>query len=92
MFSTDNIDTRSALDSLRELVGASHIYLRKTMPRNAPLLASAAKYVTDILHVFGAVEGPRGGIGFPVADGNNICVSIIDTDYNRDSIRIELGR
>lgn len=73
---TDNIDTRSALDSLRELVGAAHIYLRKTTPRSAPLLAAAAKYVTDVLHVFGAVEGPRGGIGFPVADVNSVCVSI----------------
>ncbi|KAJ8724948.1 hypothetical protein PYW07_015906 [Mythimna separata] len=70
----DNIDTRSALDALRELVGAAHIYLRKTTPRNSPLLAAAAKYVTDILHVFGAVEGPRGGIGFPVADVNSVCL------------------
>lgn len=68
----DNIDTRSALDALRELVGAAHVYLRQTAPRPSPLLAAAARYVTDILHVFGAVEGPRGGIGFPVSDGNNV--------------------
>ncbi|XP_028156308.1 cysteine--tRNA ligase, cytoplasmic isoform X4 [Ostrinia furnacalis] len=66
----DNIDTRGALDALRELVGASHVYLRQTSPRPAPLLAAAARYVTDILHIFGAVEGPRGGIGFPVGDGD----------------------
>lgn len=74
---TDNIDTRSALDALRELVGAAHVYLRQTAPRPSPLLAAAARYVTDILHVFGAVEGPRGGIGFPVSDGNNVNVSTI---------------
>ncbi|XP_047023337.1 cysteine--tRNA ligase, cytoplasmic [Helicoverpa zea] len=68
----DNIDTRAALDSLRELVGAAHVYLRNTKPRSSPLLAAAARYVTDVLHVFGAVEGPRGGIGFPVADGGNV--------------------
>ncbi|XP_026747032.1 cysteine--tRNA ligase, cytoplasmic [Trichoplusia ni] len=67
----DNIDTRSALDALRELVGAAHVYLRRTQPRSSPLLAAAARYVTDILHIFGAIEGPRGGIGFPVADANS---------------------
>lgn len=72
---SDNIDTRGALDALRELVGAAHIYLRQTKPRNAPLLAAAARYVTDILHVFGAVEGPRGGIGFPVGDAADVSVS-----------------
>ncbi|XP_068627700.1 cysteine--tRNA ligase, cytoplasmic [Battus philenor] len=68
----DNIDTRSALDALRELVAASHIYLRQTTPRNSPLLTSAARYVTDILHIFGAVEGPRGGIGFPVGNAESV--------------------
>ncbi|XP_045492463.1 cysteine--tRNA ligase, cytoplasmic [Colias croceus] len=70
----DNIDTRSAIDALRELVGAVHVYLRQTTPRNSPLLASAARYVTDILHIFGAIEGPRGLIGFPVGDANNVCL------------------
>lgn len=23
-------------------------------------------YITDILHIFGAINGPRGGIGFPI--------------------------
>ncbi|CAH2091865.1 unnamed protein product [Euphydryas editha] len=69
----DNIDTRAALDALRELVGAAHVFLRGA-PRPAPLLAAAARYVTDVLHVFGAVEGPRGLIGFPVSDAADICV------------------
>ncbi|CAK1551714.1 unnamed protein product [Leptosia nina] len=67
----DNIDTRSALDALRELVGAVHVYLRNTTPRNSPILAAAARYVTDILHIFGAIDGPRGLIGFPVGDATN---------------------
>ncbi|XP_073963672.1 cysteine--tRNA ligase, cytoplasmic [Choristoneura fumiferana] len=66
----DNIDTRGALDALRELVAACHVFLRgpAAAPRAAPLLARAARFVTDVLHVFGAVGGPRGGIGFPVDD------------------------
>ncbi|KAG6453785.1 hypothetical protein O3G_MSEX008331 [Manduca sexta] len=71
----DNIDTRSAMESLRELAGAAHVFLRQAGPRAAPLLGAAARYVTDVLHVFGAVEGPRGGIGFPVADADGVCVS-----------------
>ncbi|XP_041972684.1 cysteine--tRNA ligase, cytoplasmic [Aricia agestis] len=64
----DNIDTRGALDALRELVGAAHVYVRGGAARASPLLAAAARYVTDVLHIFGAVEGPRGLIGFPVGD------------------------
>ncbi|XP_052738047.1 cysteine--tRNA ligase, cytoplasmic [Bicyclus anynana] len=71
----DNIDTRSAVDALRELVGAAHVYLRATSPRSAPLLVECARYVTDVLHVFGAVEGPRGLIGFPVSGASDVCVS-----------------
>ncbi|XP_059060024.1 cysteine--tRNA ligase, cytoplasmic-like [Achroia grisella] len=70
----DNIDTRGALEALRELVGAVHVYLGSSGPRPSPLLASAARYVTDVLHVFGAVAGPRGGIGFPVSDDDSVCV------------------
>ncbi|KAJ2950710.1 hypothetical protein O0L34_g8970 [Tuta absoluta] len=69
----DNVDTRSAIDALRELVGACHVYLRQSgAPRHAPLLVSAARYVTDVLHIFGAVEGPRGGVGFPVQGDDNV--------------------
>ncbi|CAH0397272.1 unnamed protein product [Chilo suppressalis] len=77
----DNIDTRGAIDSLRELVGAAHIYLRQGKPRPSPLLATAARYVTDILHIFGAIEGPRGGIGFPVGDGDNISLEATVMPY-----------
>lgn len=72
----DNIDTRSALDALRELVGATHLYLRNTQPHNSPLLAAAARYVTDMLHIFGAIDGPRGGIGFPVGDAGSVDVCL----------------
>ncbi|XP_052751612.1 cysteine--tRNA ligase, cytoplasmic-like [Galleria mellonella] len=71
----DNIDTRGALEALRELAGAAHVYLAaRARPTPAPLLAAAARYVTDVLHVFGAIAGPRGGIGFPVSGEDNLCV------------------
>ncbi|CAD7088885.1 unnamed protein product [Hermetia illucens] len=63
----DNIDTRSALDSLRDLVSASNIYIRDNRSSyNSLLLRKVATYITDMLHIFGAISGPRGGIGFPV--------------------------
>lgn len=63
---SDNIDTRTALDVLRDLLSSSNVYIRDTTQRNALLLRRIASYITDILHIFGACTGPRGGIGFPV--------------------------
>ncbi|XP_067628405.1 cysteine--tRNA ligase, cytoplasmic [Eurosta solidaginis] len=63
----DNIDTRRALDSLRELVSVSNVYIRDHKNcTNSLLLRRIALYMTDILHIFGTIQGPRGGIGFPV--------------------------
>lgn len=64
---TDNIDTRSALDAIRDLVSNSNIYIRDHSKNlNSLLLRKIAIYITDILHIFGAINGPRGGIGFPI--------------------------
>ncbi|XP_050312975.1 cysteine--tRNA ligase, cytoplasmic isoform X2 [Anthonomus grandis grandis] len=60
----DNIDTKSALDALRELVSAANVYLKVRKPANQVLLYDLAVYVTKILGVFGTTPGiPR--IGFP---------------------------
>ncbi|EDW61126.1 cysteine--tRNA ligase, cytoplasmic [Drosophila virilis] len=70
----DNIDTRSALDSVRELVSTTNIYIRDNKTRlNHLLLRKVATYITDLLHIFGAISGPRGGIGFPLTgtESNN---------------------
>lgn len=70
----DNVDTRSVLDALRELVTQSNIYVRDnsgTKTLNGLLLKRIALYITDILHIFGAIHGPRGGIGFPIDSGRN---------------------
>lgn len=37
---------------------------------NCLLLRKIAIYITDLLHIFGAINGPRGGIGFPVGAGS----------------------
>ncbi|XP_054736500.1 cysteine--tRNA ligase, cytoplasmic [Anastrepha obliqua] len=68
----DNIDTRSALDALRELVSVSNVYIRDNKDHiNCLLLRRIAAYITDILHIFGTIQGPRGGIGFPVSGADS---------------------
>lgn len=77
----DNIDTRGAIEALRDIISATHVYLRKTQPRYSPLVARAGRYVTDVLHIFGAVEGPRGGIGFPVGEAGGVSVEEVVMPY-----------
>uniref|UniRef100_A0A8D8A4B7 Cysteine--tRNA ligase, cytoplasmic n=1 Tax=Culex pipiens TaxID=7175 RepID=A0A8D8A4B7_CULPI len=63
----DNIDTRTALDAIRDLISYSNVYIRDHKSAlNALLLRNIATYITELLHIFGAIVGPRGGIGFPV--------------------------
>lgn len=78
---SDNIDTRGAIEALRDIISATHVYLRKTQPRYSPLVARAGRYVTDVLHIFGAVEGPRGGIGFPVGEAGGVSVEEVVMPY-----------
>ncbi|XP_035252736.1 cysteine--tRNA ligase, cytoplasmic-like [Anguilla anguilla] len=65
----DNIDTRTALDEMRALVSQSNTYVasRKAgkLAPNRMLLKSVACYLTDMLKMFGAIEGSE-PIGFPV--------------------------
>uniref|UniRef100_A0A1L8DFF5 Cysteine--tRNA ligase, cytoplasmic n=1 Tax=Nyssomyia neivai TaxID=330878 RepID=A0A1L8DFF5_9DIPT len=68
----DNIDTRTVLDVVRNLVAQSNIYIRDNAQHtNRQLLRRIAFYVTDLLHMFGAIGGPRGGIGFPVGGASS---------------------
>ncbi|XP_033841246.1 cysteine--tRNA ligase, cytoplasmic isoform X1 [Periophthalmus magnuspinnatus] len=65
----DNMDTRTALEEMRVLVGHSNSYVanRKSakLRPNRMLLESIATYLTYMLKVFGAIEGSE-PIGFPV--------------------------
>lgn len=68
----DNIDTRTVLDIIRDLVGICNVYVRDHSSDNTLnilLLKRIAAYITDILHIFGVISGPRGGIGFPIESG-----------------------
>lgn len=72
----DNIDTRSVLDALRDIVAHSNIYLRDSKSPNNLLLRDIALFITKILSVFGAIPGCQDAIGFPITneanDFNNI--------------------
>ncbi|VEN48505.1 unnamed protein product [Callosobruchus maculatus] len=76
----DNVDTRGALDSLRDMVTSSNIYLRERKPPNMLLLKDIAGYVTKMLTIFGAIkEQPR--IGFPVSSSNENTMECIIMPY-----------
>lgn len=83
----DNVDTRTVLETLRELVTQSNIYVRDNSAAsgvkaiNGLLLKRIAAYITDILHIFGAIHGPRGGIGFPIDSNSNTDVSVTSHCY-----------
>ncbi|GLG93420.1 Uncharacterized protein GBIM_00837 [Gryllus bimaculatus] len=64
----DNVDTRTALDHIRELVAFSNIYIRDcwgSHEANSLLLNDVAGYITFLLRVFGVVPSDT-SIGFPV--------------------------
>jgi cysteinyl-tRNA synthetase len=67
----DNVDTRGALDAIRDLVGNCNIYIRDKRASkreiNCLLLRDIAAYITWLLRVFGAIPTEE-YIGFPVAD------------------------
>ncbi|KAM7405645.1 hypothetical protein PAMP_000079 [Pampus punctatissimus] len=65
----DNMDTRSAMEEMRVLVSQSNSYIasRKSakLRPNRMLVESIAVYLTNMLKIFGAIEGSE-PIGFPV--------------------------
>uniref|UniRef100_A0A8C4X4H7 Cysteine--tRNA ligase, cytoplasmic n=1 Tax=Erpetoichthys calabaricus TaxID=27687 RepID=A0A8C4X4H7_ERPCA len=65
----DNIDTRSAMEEMRALVSQSNYYIaaKKNTKQNPNrmVLKSIATYLTDMLKIFGAINGTE-QIGFPV--------------------------
>uniref|UniRef100_A0A8C1L999 Cysteine--tRNA ligase, cytoplasmic n=1 Tax=Cyprinus carpio TaxID=7962 RepID=A0A8C1L999_CYPCA len=96
----DNIDTRSALEEMRALVGQSNTYMaaRRSakLPPNRMLLQGIALYLTNMLKVtFGALEGAE-PIGFPVggsgqnADLENTVMPYLSvlSDFREDVRRI----
>lgn len=79
-FFSDNIDTKTAIDAIRECISACNIYLRDCTSSNHYLLVDIAKYITEILKIFGIETANE--IGFPVSEGNSSNdVSIISICY-----------
>ena len=63
----DNIDTRTVLETIRELVSQSNVYiekLRSTGAVNRQLIKNVAAYITKIFNVFGMISKEE-SVGFP---------------------------
>lgn len=72
----DNIDTRTVLDIIRDLVGHCNVYSKDTKVPNILLLRDIAVYITKIFTIFGAISSSSEGIGFPIEnEAKNINVS-----------------
>nr|CAD7256781.1 unnamed protein product [Timema shepardi] len=95
----DNVDTRTALDALRELIGNVNIYLRDKrvsgQEGNYILLRDIGTYVTWIFKVFGAIP-KEDSLGLPISgSGQTTNVEEIVMPYLtilakfRDSVRIQ---
>lgn len=65
----DNIDTRTVLEVIRDLVGHCNVYCKEISSPNTLLLRDIAVYVTKVFQIFGAISGSS-GIGFPVEEAS----------------------
>lgn len=61
----DNIDTRSALDAIRDLVTHCNIYVKEIKQPNTLLLRDVAVYITKMFTIFGVISS-HDNVGFPV--------------------------
>ncbi|XP_012216089.1 cysteine--tRNA ligase, cytoplasmic [Linepithema humile] len=71
----DNIDTRTVLDVIRELVAICNVYMCQNKNPNTLLLRDISVYVTKIFTIFGAIPSLDDSIGFPIDDeavGSNV--------------------
>uniref|UniRef100_K1RR58 Cysteine--tRNA ligase, cytoplasmic n=1 Tax=Magallana gigas TaxID=29159 RepID=K1RR58_MAGGI len=71
----DNVNTRTALESLRELIGEANIYMANARGANRTpnrmILKNIASYIMYLLKVFGAIEVEE-EIGFPQSTTQNV--------------------
>lgn len=82
-FFADNIDTRSALESLRDCITYCNIYVKESGRNhiNAILLKNIAIYITKLLQIFGVIPSSE-SIGFPLSVKSDTNVNINVTKYN----------
>lgn len=71
----DNIDTRSVLENIKELVSAANAYVETNRASpgaiNRQLLRGLSLYITRIFDVLGLVARGEEQVGFPAAAGNS---------------------
>ncbi|XP_054625974.1 cysteine--tRNA ligase, cytoplasmic isoform X2 [Dunckerocampus dactyliophorus] len=81
----DNIDTRTAMEEMRQLVSQSNSYIgskkNSKLRPNRMLMESIAVYLTNMLKIFGAIEGSE-SVGFPVGgQGQNVDIETTVMPY-----------
>ncbi|XP_011700018.1 PREDICTED: cysteine--tRNA ligase, cytoplasmic [Wasmannia auropunctata] len=64
----DNIDTRTVLDLIRELVANCNVYMSQSKNPNTLLLRDIAVYITKMFVIFGTISSSYDSIGFPIDD------------------------
>ncbi|XP_014218904.1 cysteine--tRNA ligase, cytoplasmic [Copidosoma floridanum] len=70
----DNIDTRTVLEKVRELVTSCNIYVKDCQNPNTLLLRDIAVYITRLFTTFGAIK-THDSIGFPLeSESQNVNV------------------
>lgn len=74
----DNIDTRTVLENIRDLVGHCNVYTKTIKSPNTLLLRDIAVYITKMFVTFGAISSSNEGIGFPI-DSDNKNVNVEET-------------
>jgi len=78
----DNIDTRKALDTIRECISSYNLYIKSSDSNiNLVLIYDIAAYITKILRIFGTIP-PSNTIGFPLSSSSStVDVSIILIEF-----------
>ena len=79
----DNIDTRTALEALRDLVSVSNVYIEKQRVSgniNKQLLRNIAAYITKIFNIFGLIAQEE-TIGFPAGGSGTTDLETVVMPY-----------
>uniref|UniRef100_A0A1I7ZB43 Cysteine--tRNA ligase, cytoplasmic n=1 Tax=Steinernema glaseri TaxID=37863 RepID=A0A1I7ZB43_9BILA len=69
----DSVDTRTAIEKLRDLINLGNAYIAfKGQDANCVLVSDIGEYITWLLKVFGAIP-PHVQLGYPVSSGDDEC-------------------
>ncbi|XP_039294913.1 cysteine--tRNA ligase, cytoplasmic isoform X3 [Nilaparvata lugens] len=75
----DNVDTRTALEQIKECIGHCNIYIRKGQV-NPKLLEDIAVNITKVMRMFGTInDGLDSEIGFPVMASSSAAQGNVET-------------